>query len=123
VGVRPGVDGPQPQPPPATVGVGVGVGVRPGPAPGPAQPPAAALTCRAEDSVRPRGAVLVIHGTGFSPSTTVQIGGHNAAVRQVHAGHIQVEVPRETGGGLVVVTSNGQSINCGTVRLVGGGPR
>jgi hypothetical protein len=105
-------------------GVTVGVEVRQGAAAGnPTAPTTAALTCRAEDSVRPRGAILVVHGTGFSPSTTVQIGGHNAAVRVVQPTVLQVEVPRDTSGGRVVVSSGGQTVDCGNVRLVGGGPR
>jgi hypothetical protein len=128
-GIRPGVVNagvaqPAPQPgvrPGVGVGVGVGAGVRPGNAnPGVA---AASLTCSVPGGVMPRGAQLVVQGSGFGPDVRVDIGGQFAPILRSTAMQAFVQIPNDSSGGIVSVTSQGRSAQCGSIRTTGAGGR
>ena len=140
---------PQPQPPPPFEnphgGVNVNVNVRPGVVqagvvnpvrPGlnvnvggnvsvgnnPALPTNVQLQCSASGAV-PRGAQLMIQGNGFGADTRVQIGGQFAPIVRTSATQAVVQVPNDSPGGVVSVTSGGQTVSCGSVRTMGAGGR
>jgi len=90
--------------------------------PPPAAPPTtAALSCRSAGNAGPRGGFLVIHGQGFGASPQARIGGNIAPVVDIHSNHIRVQIPNDSGGGMVEVIAGGQTATCGSIRIVGGG--
>jgi hypothetical protein len=126
-GIRPGVVNPgvvQPNPQPGVrpgMGVGVGAGIRPGNAnPGVA---VASLTCSVPGGILPRGAQLIVQGSGFGPDVRVEIGGQFAAVMRSTATQATVQIPNDSSGGIVSVTSQGRSAQCGAIRTTGAGGR
>jgi hypothetical protein len=128
-GIRPGVVNagvaqPAPQPgvrPGMGVGVGVGAGIRPGNAnPGVA---VASLTCSVSGGIMPRGAQLIVQGSGFGPDVRVEIGGQFAPVLRSTATQATVQIPNDSSGGLVSVASQGRSAQCGAIRTTGAGGR
>ncbi len=147
VGVRPGVvqAGVVNPVQPVQPGTQLGVGVRPGTVqagvvnpvrPGlnvnvggnvsvgnnPALPTNVQLQCSASGAV-PRGAQLMIQGNGFGADTRVQIGGQFAPIVRTSATQAVVQVPNDSPGGVVSVTSGGQTVSCGSVRTMGAGGR
>jgi hypothetical protein len=103
------------------VGVGVGAGIRPGNAnPGVA---VASLTCSVSGGIMPRGAQLIVQGSGFGPDVRVEIGGQFAPVLRSTATQATVQIPNDSSGGLVSVASQGRSAQCGAIRTTGAGGR
>jgi len=115
VGVQPGTV--QPTRPGVNVGTGVNVGG------GPTLPVRAQLQCTVPGGVVPRGAQLMVQGNGFGADTRVQIGGQFAPIIRSQSTQAVVQVPNDSSGGIVAVTSGGQTVNCGSIRTTGAGGR
>jgi len=119
-GIRPGTIQPgtvQPTRPGINVGTGVNVGG------GPTVPVRAQLQCTVPGGVVPRGAQLMVQGNGFGADTRVQIGGQFAPIIRSQSTQAVVQVPNDSSGGIVAVTSGGQTVNCGSIRTTGAGGR
>jgi hypothetical protein len=83
---------------------------------------APALTCRLTSPNAPRNGQITIHGTGLDETARVSIGGEHAPLIRVRGSgngrHLQGRVPRTSNGGEVTVTQGGQTVVCGTLRVV-----
>ena len=107
---------------PVRPGLNVNVGGNVSVGNNPALPTNVQLQCSASGAV-PRGAQLMIQGNGFGADTRVQIGGQFAPIVRTSATQAVVQVPNDSPGGVVSVTSGGQTVSCGSVRTMGAGGR
>jgi hypothetical protein len=119
--VTPGVVNPRPnvnvQPGTATPGV-----VNPSITPGTTtqNPGFVNLTCSVGTAGAPRNGYITVNGQGFTNDATVMIGGVYAPVVARQAGSLRAQVPGNSGGGQVSVSSGGRTARCGNLSIIGG---
>jgi hypothetical protein len=119
--VTPGQVNPRPnvnvQPGTATPGV-----VNPSITPGTTtqQPGFVNLTCSVGTSAAPRSGYITVNGQGFSNDATVMIGGVYAPVVARQPSALRAQVPANSSGGQVSVSSGGRTARCGNLSITGG---
>jgi hypothetical protein len=75
------------------------------------------LRCSINTARAPQGGFITVRGNGFGSQTVVRIGAHTAAIVNRRGSELRVQVPRNTAGGMVSVTTNNRSANCGRLQV------
>jgi hypothetical protein len=95
------------------------------PAPAAAPPPTAAApkpagpTCSLEEPEQPRGGRLDVLGNDFGKAPVVRIAAKPARMIERRSDRISVQVPADSDGGPITVQSDGRSLACGNLVIIG----
>jgi hypothetical protein len=82
-------------------------------------PQTPALSCTLLTLEAPRGGRLEVQGQGFGPVPLVRIGGKVTRMIERTETRIAVQIPADSNGGPVSVTSGPREAQCGTLTIVG----
>jgi hypothetical protein len=80
---------------------------------------APAMSCTLLTPEGPRGGRLEIEGHGVGQSPLVRIAGKVTRMLERTETKISVQIPADSNGGLVTLTSGKLEISCGTLTIVG----
>jgi hypothetical protein len=90
------------------------------PAPKPPKATAQALICALRTPEAPRGGRLELEGQNFGGSPVVRIDGKVITrIIERTATKIAVQIPADSDGGPVTLSSGTQEANCGTLEIIG----
>jgi hypothetical protein len=82
-------------------------------------PSAPALRCTLLTTEAPRGGRLEVEGQAFGQAPLVRIAGKVTRMIERTETRIAVQIPADSDGGMVTVTSNKHQANCGTLTIIG----
>lgn len=86
---------------------------------GTAKPKPAPFTCTLVTLEAPRGGQLDVRGDGFGATPVVRIGGKVTRILRRNDTEIRVQIPRDSNGGPVTVQSSGETVECGSLTIIG----
>ena len=69
----------------------------------------AALSCAMNTTIAPRGGYINLTGAGFGNQVRITIGGRNAVISSRRGTQLRVQIPRNSSGGNVVLSSGQRS--------------
>ncbi len=78
-----------------------------------------AFTCTLVTTEAPRGGQLDVHGDNFGATPVLRIGGKVTRILRRNTTDIRVQIPTDSNGGSVTVQSNGTTVECGTLTIIG----
>jgi hypothetical protein len=112
------------QPTPQPIAAAPTVAAKPAPAAVAPPPPAAAPkpagpTCSLEEPEQPRGGRLDVLGNDFGKAPVVRIAAKPARIIERRSDRISVQVPADSDGGPITVQSDGRSLACGKLVIIG----
>jgi hypothetical protein len=111
----------KPTPQPAAAAPSVATKPAPAAAPPPiaAAPKPAGPTCSLEEPEQPRGGRLDVLGNDFGKAPVVRIAAKPARMIERRSDRISVQVPADSDGGPITVQSDGRSLACGNLVIIG----